>query len=238
MRKIYKKCNAKKFRPQHVAEIGVYKPEESNILDFINDGIRTTLVEAHPTYVALGQKFFQDNDNITIHPVAVYDQEGEIDLLHQTASTFLEVVNQSPTIVNDYYRPSDNDRFTVKCTRFSNIDDGTIDLLSIDIEGAEWYAIKHLVSSPAIISVETHGKRYTNPFITEIKEWMKNKGYVAWYKDNSDTVYVQPEHIRVTLLNRIALVGQNARLQVRKIRSHISEFVKSFFRIRTRKITR
>ncbi|MEM8966576.1 MAG: FkbM family methyltransferase [Bacteroidota bacterium] len=226
MRKIYQKCNAKNFHPQHVAEIGVYLPEESNILDYINDGVKATLVEAHPT--------FKNKDNVTIHPVAVYDEEGEINLIRQTASTFLEAVDQSPTIVNDYYQTNQSDIITVKCTKFSTIDDGTIGLLSIDIEGAEWYAIKHLVSSPIVISVETHGKRYINPYLTEIKNWMKNRGYVVWYKDKSDTVYVQPVHIHLTLLDRISLVGQNVWLQTRRIRSHISEFVKSLFRSRHR----
>jgi hypothetical protein len=41
-------------------------------------------------------------------------------------------------------------------------------LLSVDTEGCEWYALKNLKSRPKVISLETHGKYYTNAYIKEI----------------------------------------------------------------------
>ncbi|MEM9671170.1 MAG: FkbM family methyltransferase [Cyclobacteriaceae bacterium] len=232
MRKIYRKCKEKGINPVHVAEVGVYIPEESNVLDFIRNGIKTTLVEAHPTYVQMSQNFFKNDNNVSIHPVAVYDEEGEITLMHRDASTFLETIDHSPSIVNDYYQPEEGDRITVKCTKFSTIDDGTIDLLSVDIEGAEWYAIKHLVSRPMVISIETHGKRYKNPFINEIRAWMNTNNYTAWYRDKSDTVYVHAPRVKITSADHVALVLQNVRLKARTVRSYISELLKSLFNSR------
>jgi FkbM family methyltransferase len=213
-----------------VAEVGVYIPEESNVLDFIQEGVKATLVEAHPTYVEMSRRFFQGKKNVTIHPVAVYEEEGEISLLHRKASTFLEIIQKSPSIVNDYYQPEEEDRITVKCTKFSTIDDGSIDLLSVDIEGAEWYVIKHLVSRPMVISVETHGKRYKNPYISEIKNWMEANDYAAWYRDNSDTVYIHIPRVKVTSTDRIKLALKNIKLKTRTIRNYISEFIKSLFK--------
>jgi len=39
--------------------------------------------------------------------------------------------------------------------------------------------LKHLVSRPKVISIETHGKYYLNPFLTEITQWMEREGYTA-----------------------------------------------------------
>jgi hypothetical protein len=79
--------------------------------------------------------------------------------------------------VNDYFRVNEEDKFVANSIIFSEIDKGTFDLISIDIEGAEWYVIKHMISRPNIISIETHGKFYTNPNIREIKNWMQLNNY-------------------------------------------------------------
>ncbi|MDQ2862549.1 MAG: FkbM family methyltransferase [Bacteroidota bacterium] len=174
---------------RHVCEVGVYLPETSNIADFIKDGIRATLVEADVDKVEKIKTFFI-GCNIEIFPVAVWDYNGTIQLSKAAASTFVTKLASSPAIINDKYKIRDEDTFEVPCMIFSEIDDGTIDLLSIDIEGSEWYVLKYLKSRPAVISVETHGKYYTNPFIGELKHWMANENYILWYIDASDTVFV------------------------------------------------
>jgi FkbM family methyltransferase len=189
-RKIYRKTKARGLSFKHVCEVGVYLPETSNILDYIRDGVKATLVEADPVTVEKIKDYFKDY-SIRLFPVAVWDTSGVLQLSKAAASTFATELKQSPAIVNDAYTVSKENTFEVPCKRFSEIDDGTIDLLSIDIEGGEWYVLKHLVSQPNVISVETHGKYYTNPFIKEISEWIEVRGYEVWYKDISDTVFVR-----------------------------------------------
>lgn len=99
----------------------------------------------------------------------------------------------SPALVNDRYQPKAEDLFYAEAHVFSDFDDGSIDLLSIDTEGCEWYVLMHMKSRPLVISLETHGKRYRNQYITEIQQWMKDNGYRKWYRDKSDTVYVLPQ---------------------------------------------
>lgn len=192
MTRLYKKLLRKKIRFTHVCEVGVYYPETSNILDFIRQGIRATLVEADPESVEKIRNYFL-NENVRIIPVAVWDDNGMISLSKARASTFVSLLPQSPARANDNYRVSDAETFTVAARKFSEIDDGSIDLLSADIEGAEWYVIKHLRSRPKIISVETHGKYYSNPYLPEILQWMKEHNYALWYKDNSDSVFVRKD---------------------------------------------
>ncbi len=189
-KEIYRKLKKKHLTFQHVCEVGVYLPETSNIIDFIKDGLRATLVEAD-TVTAEKIKDYFKNYNIRLYPMAIWDFNGTIQISKAAASTFVTALQSSPAIVNDKYKVSEENTFEVPCVVFSDIDDGTIDLLSIDVEGCEWYVIKHLKSRPAIISVETHGKHYTNPFINEIKKWMEKENYIVWYKDKSDTVFVR-----------------------------------------------
>ncbi|WP_250630335.1 FkbM family methyltransferase [Rhodoflexus caldus] len=220
---IYRRLSQKGFKPSHVAEVGVYLPETSNILDYIKQGIRTTLVEADPRYVAAIREYFGDKYPITLHPVAVFDSEGTIELMNRAASTFASILESSPALVNDAYKKQDADKFTVPAKRFDSLDDGTIDLLSIDIEGCEWYVLKHMISRPAVISVETHGKRYINPFINEITQWMEDNGYELWYKDSSDSVYIRRGLFPVTAADRRNLLFSEWLLAWKRFKANVKD---------------
>ena len=194
---IYARLKRRGILFQHVCEVGVYLPETSNIIDFIKAGVRATLVEADPDTVAKIKDYFLGY-NIQVVPVAVWDNNGVIKLSKAAASTFVTQLQSSPAIVNDDYKVSEENTFKVPCLKFSEIDDGTIDLLSVDIEGGEWYVVKHLISRPSVISIETHGKYYTNPFIKEIESWMAHENYITWYKDLSDTVFIKRDLLQPT----------------------------------------
>lgn len=195
---IYARLKKRNIHFKHVCEVGVYLPETSNVVDFIKEGVKATLVEADPETVVKINEYFKGYP-IQVFPVAVWDENGVIKLSKAAASTFVTQLKSSPAIVNDQYKVSEDNTFEVPCRKFSEIDDGTIDLLSVDIEGGEWYVIKHLVSRPSVISIETHGKYYTNPFINEIESWMLKENYVTWYKDLSDTVFIKKDLLKPNL---------------------------------------
>ncbi len=200
--KLYQRCRRKGLVPHHVAEVGVYLPKTSNILGFINDGVRATLVEADPLCISAIHDYFRGKENVTTHECAVYDREGEVELYRTNASTFIGELAASPALINDNYQRSEADRFVAQARLFSDIDDGTIDILSIDVEGAEWYVIKNLRSHPHVISVETHGRSYRNPHLREILAWFQEQGYVVWYRDKSDTVFVDPSIVTLNWFER------------------------------------
>lgn len=199
---LYKKLESRNIQFKHVCEVGVYLPETSNILDFILTGVKATLVEADPETVKKIKAFFSGRD-IHVFPVAVWDHNGVIKLSKADASTFVSTLKSSPALVNDHYQIEEKNTFEVPCKIFSDIDDGTLDLLSVDIEGAEWYVIKNLVSRPKIISIETHGKYYVNPFLNEIHEWLRKENYEMWYKDGSDTVFFQKNFLTRSFSDRL-----------------------------------
>ena len=109
-----------------------------------------------------------------------------------------------------------NKKIEVECKLFSDIDKGDIDLLSIDTEGSEWYVLLTIISRPKVISIETHGKYYINPFIKEIKNWMIENDYEIWFKDKSDTVYFKKGLFNISLKENISLQLTNFYLWFRR----------------------
>jgi FkbM family methyltransferase len=208
----YKKISKKNFIPTKICEIGVYKPETSKVLLFIYEKIDTTLVEADKEIVKILNKTFENYPNVKIINSAIYDRRGKVELYKASASTFISELPSSPAIINDDFYGNSGQKFVVDSVLFSDIDDGDYDLISIDIEGADWFVLKYMKSQPKIISIETHGKYYKNPYIVPILEWMKQNNYITWIIDNSDTVFVKKGEIKVTLIEKIIL-------QVKKIKN-------------------
>ncbi len=215
---LFVKLQRKGFWPQHAAEVGVYIPETSNIFDYIVAGVRTTLVEPDPQAIRRINESFGQLPGVTLHQLAAFDFTGTLDLSQRDASTFVSQLESSPAIVNDGYVVSDADQFTVQCTTFDKLDDGSIDLISIDTEGSEWYVLKYMLSRPDVISIETHGAAYRNPHLGDIEEWMATNDYRLFYMDKTDSVYVRNGRIALSVIDRLRLKLQTARLAMRRIR--------------------
>jgi len=219
---LYSRSNHKKIRVSHVCEIGVFTPERSNILDFIiKDRTRATLVEPDPERTRAIKKFFAGFPNTRLFPYAIYDYNGVLELAQRGESTFVTALPFSPAMVNDRYQVREEDTFRVECKRFDEIDDGTIDLLHIDTEGCEWFVLKYLKSRPSVISLETHGKTYSNPYLPEILGWMAENNYKRWYISKSDSVYYKQGAFPVTGWEKLRLKLMDAYIKFRKIRKGI-----------------
>ena len=223
---LYNQCKYKGLTFSHVCEVGVYLPETSNILDFIQEGVKTTLVEPDPKNVKAIRDFFKSYVNVSLFPYAIYDYNGVIELFQRESSTFVSTLTSSPALVNDSYRKNENDNFEVECKTFDFIDDGTIDLLSVDTEGCEWYVVKNIKSRPNVISIETHGKSYINPFMKEISEWFQNNHYVIWYKDKSDSVYMKENLFVITPGERRKLRLKIFSLKLNMIKYRVKKILK------------
>ena len=221
-KKIYRRYLAKKIAINHVCEVGVFLPEMSNVFDFITKSkIKTTLVEPDPKSIQAIKNLFGDYSNVKLFPFAVYDYNGTMELVQREASTFAADLSASPALVNDNYEIKEEDKFTVECKTFDKIDDGSIGLLSIDTEGCEWFVLKYLKSRPAVISLETHGKKYLNPYLNEIISWMKENGYERWFMDKSDTVYFKKGTFAISLMERIQLQAMSIYVKFRRFKKNL-----------------
>jgi FkbM family methyltransferase len=158
------------------------------------------LVEANPTSFAIVKSNFDGKPNFTLHHKAVCDTEGPVKYYHpnqqkgEDASGFIEGV-VAPCMVKHQYVPSDDNVTMVEGVKFSTIDDGQIDVLFCDIEGAEWYVLKHMISRPKIISLETHGNylnhHFVNIHLDKIQAFMKENGYTFLGTQDDDSLYVK-----------------------------------------------
>lgn len=99
----------------------------------------------------------------------------------------------------------DRDICIVEGKTFDSLDDETIDLLSVDVEGSEWFVLERLRSRPRVITLETHGARYRNPYLDEIESWFAVNGYALLYRTSSDSTYVKAGTIRRTAKDQLAL---------------------------------
>lgn len=221
MEQIFRKVRQKNIQLSHVCEVGVYTPEYSNIKDFIEAGVRATVVEADPTLVEKIRTYFKDSKNITIHSFAMWDYNGFVNLAQAEASSFVTELKSAPALANDNFKIDNSNTVQVACKMFSDIDDGTIDLLSVDIEGSEWYVLKHMKSRPKIISIETHGRHYTNPFIKDILQWTTSNNYRIWYKNVSDTVFVHNTVFSEPFIDSFNLKIVDIALAIQKLKRSI-----------------
>jgi hypothetical protein len=80
-----------------------------------------------------------------------------------------------------------------------------------------------MISRPAVISVETHGKRYINPFINEITQWMEDNGYELWYKDSSDSVYIRRGLFPITAADRRNLLFSEWLLAWKRFKANVKD---------------
>ena len=217
----------KNYTPRHVCEVGVWHPKTSNIKYYIEKNIKSLLIEPDPESIALIKKEWGERKNLTLKTVACTDFEGTIDLHKAGSSSFVSSTKNSPAMVNDSYDIKKNNSTKVNAKKFSSEDPGDIDLISIDIEGSEWYVIKHMLSRPDIISIETHGGYYINPHIEDIKNWMDEYNYVLWFKDNSDSVYVKKHIIKVKFNEILFLMLKNIHLIFRRYRKGLKLFFRN-----------
>ena len=77
---LFERLALKDYAPAHVAEVGVYLPQTSNVLGFAMTGVRTTLVEPNPRIGERIAAYFRGRNNVTLHQVAIFDRDGEIEL--------------------------------------------------------------------------------------------------------------------------------------------------------------
>jgi FkbM family methyltransferase len=182
------------FKIKHVCEIGTYTPNELHCNNLIQDEtIKFTLIDANPNCINLLKERFTNNENVIILNYAIANYTGKINLYnrwdHPDASAFIEGLPSCPAVINDAYSKNSKDIIECDCTTFDKIDTGDIDILFIDIEGAEWFVLKNMISKPKIISLETHGYKYTNPYMQNINDWVKENNYSIMYKGQTDTYY-------------------------------------------------
>jgi len=176
-----------------VYEVGVWKPEESHIKNLIPSAKKVVMFEAQEKYAELSRIVFKEYDYVVVHTVAIYNENLDaVKLIDIGSSSFIEGI-ASPSINISAYNIPQREVFYVKARTFDNYDEGDIDILACDIEGAEWFVLEKMKSRPKLICLETHYNPigYINPFMEKIEKWMIDNNYFKYNNDVSDTVYIK-----------------------------------------------
>lgn len=176
-----------------VCEVGIFIASESHIKNLIPTAEKVLMFEAKKQYADDAKRVFGMYDYVKIYNVAIFNENRDkLKLYDRNASSFIEGL-QAPNVVNSGYKPNEAHAFYVEARTFDTYDDGDIDILTCDIEGAEWFMLEKMISRPKILCLETHHKKlgYRNPYMNNISKWLNNNGYVKYCDDITDTVYLK-----------------------------------------------
>ena len=156
-----------------------------------------TMFEPHPKYYKEVLAAAAGRKNVTFHNVAIGDFDGQIELNEDETSSFISGTDScvKQYAKNNVRADKERDRILVDIRKISNYDPGDIDYLRIDTEGHEWFTLKHLISRPKTIHIETHEHDaiYINPYLYEIEEWMQKNNYNKVQVDHADSTYQRIE---------------------------------------------
>lgn len=175
-------CKENDIEVNHACEVGFYRLEDSQIKGFIYAGVRCTVVDILQSRIAVRYK------NVDWRRIGIDFNKGIQTFQWNGASTHKCGI-ASPSVQNKSQKKKHRGTRIHPVTTFDKIDDGTINVLAIDIEGMEWAVLKFLVSRPVLISVEMAWKKYKNPNFKKIRKWMRDNNYKKIATYLSDEIY-------------------------------------------------
>ncbi|MCP4540273.1 MAG: FkbM family methyltransferase [Chloroflexi bacterium] len=130
--------------------------------------------------------------NVEIHWAAIHDSFGTCDFIDMgNGGSCLGDVTPRSTRPKVLAREPNA---TVPKVRLDHFDTGDIDLALLDMEGAEWFAVKHLVSRPKAIIIEMlweDNETYRHPHHDELMQWFSDNGYIEHSRDPHDIMFLK-----------------------------------------------
>lgn len=152
--------------------------------------IHVMMFEPHPVYYKQLVEAAGKRDNVQIFNVAIGDFNGVTSFYDEGTSSFIDGV-ASPTA--QHKGQIERNQYEVKVATLDKFDVGQIDILRADTEGAEWFALKHMISRPREIVLEMYNgvATYINPYLFEIEEWANKNGYKKKSISRGDFTYIK-----------------------------------------------
>lgn len=186
-----------KNQPRTICEVGTggdtFVFQCKDFLDL--QDCKFILIEVNPASFAVVKNNWGEDSRCTLYNKAISMDTGIVKYYNcnhndHNASGFIEGF-LSPAVVGHKQPLREEDITLVESINFSEVDDGEIDILFIDIEGAEWSVLKNMKSRPKIIALETHSQLgFVNEYIKDIENFMEDNGYILRSKDISDSLYM------------------------------------------------
>lgn len=168
----------------HIVEVGC--DGKASLHEFITPESRVQIFECNPSHLFEIDRHYGRMPNVTVRPYAMWKERGVVNFHLEGATSFVEGV-QSPFAVIDKVQPTNT--IQVEARTFDEFDDGTIDIMDIDIEGAEWYVISRMVSRPRVIVIEMGWDKYVNPHRDDIEGWLRDNMYYHFQTEGAAYFY-------------------------------------------------
>jgi FkbM family methyltransferase len=146
-----------------VCECSVGPLEISTSPGFVGKCDRLLLIEPEPHMAAEAERVLKTK----VLQVAVDFQPGQKMMVYNNGSSYLDGT-WAPTQTGQR-------RFIVEAVTFDTLDDGQIDILNLDCEGAEWAVLSFMKSEPKLLAIENCDD---NPYYKDICQWLKDHDYI------------------------------------------------------------
>jgi hypothetical protein len=183
---------AELYNVKKAMEIGVGPVAKCRLLELIDSGCECHLVEGLPRFQQQMNRCLSSKPNVTLHPVIISNEVGTEQIFDRGEGSWITKLPESPDTMNNGVVVNPAYCTEVQSITLDMIDPGDIDMMLIDTEGAEWYALEKMTSRPSVIVIETHliFHKYKNPYMAEIEAWMSDNGYTKLATEDADTMWV------------------------------------------------
>jgi hypothetical protein len=180
----------------HWAEIGMGPMESWVVYPFRRQLGTITFVEPSPLLFEEGRKYWGTDPHVRMFEGAIVEPEqagGKVMLREATGwNRGLSHVIKLSTIVDGLKKKRPWRKVEVDGISMADVDNGYFDVVVLDMEGAEWIALKQMVSRPKILRVEMHlRKAVRNPYHDEIMGWARREGYGTPERIGRDLIFVR-----------------------------------------------
>jgi len=180
------------FNPSCILEAGVGRLESCRTRQYWDTNTKCILFEPNPTFHTQLAKAIQPYPNVFLSREALWDHGKGVTFYQFDQSSYVDGVEARSNIS----RPNRKKRaIEVPSVRLSRYDDGRIDVALIDVESAEWYVLKHMVSRPILIVIELwkyRSKKWKHPDMHHIKKWLGMNGYLEVGRERRDGFFMRP----------------------------------------------
>lgn len=156
-------------RARTVLEVGI-GPLDISMLPHISiyQAHRIVGVEPHPTTLAKAKEACPHCHLLHGAIVSPSYKESFVDLqMNPSAGSSALVGGWCPS-------PSQGSVISVPALHFEDVDDGEIDIINIDCEGAEWHVLEQMRSRPALLGIELWNQY---PQRSECLNWLAENNY-------------------------------------------------------------
>lgn len=176
-------CKAKRVKVNFACEVGYDELKHSQIKGFIENGTECMVIDL----TSCNDIMHKMNVGIYCYGIGFKEKKNQQFNLNG-ASTYMDGI-LSPAVINKGHGPKADRVIFRDVHTFDEFDTGTIDAISIDIEGLEYAVLKKMKSRPEIISIEMKWRKYKNPYFKNIRAWMRYHGYKKVAINGSDEIY-------------------------------------------------